>query len=120
MKPALRISAPPEPTAPALDAPNSISLPANRAAHRVFVALVVAIDLAVAAAGIAVVTPLRYEWSQVAESLRAGRQSTSKAFGSRLQSVCMRRHSIVSLSWSRVRLCSNYICHSGLCVLRNI
>jgi len=45
-----------------------VTLPANRIAHRVLITVVIALDLAVAAGGIAIVTPVRFAWSDVVAS----------------------------------------------------
>jgi len=48
-----------------------LMLPASRAAHRTFIAFVIALDFAVAAAGISLATPLRYSWAEVTGSLQS-------------------------------------------------
>ena len=47
------------------------TLPANRVAHRAFIAFVVGLDLVVAAAGIGLVTPLRFDADQVLAAFTA-------------------------------------------------
>ncbi|MEK7316140.1 MAG: exopolysaccharide biosynthesis polyprenyl glycosylphosphotransferase [Candidatus Eisenbacteria bacterium] len=45
--------------------PEHVTLPASRVAHRALVTFVVALDFAIATAGIVLVAPLRYSWSDL-------------------------------------------------------